>query len=133
MKTRGAVIVRTTRDEQIRALADEIRRAGGGHSAAAARARLATLLRQDGFHDERSVEELLRGLEPGGEERILPGETRGDAIARLQRHYGYSQSLAEKTIALSEGWSDIRPVDDDGNDLPIGRMSPKELAEWGLE
>ena len=75
-------------------------------------------LRQEGKLDERSIEYIALALQPGGEEEILPGETREDAVARLMRHYGWDERTAEFTISLSQGWSDIVPEDDQGNPLP---------------
>ena len=86
-----------------------------------ARDQLVAELRAEGVTDPKWIEYLLRSLEPGGEKEVLPGETREAAVARLMRHYGWDERAAEWTIALSEGLSDLVPVDDDGNEFPYYR------------
>lgn len=66
-------------------------------------------LREEGVLDERMIDYIERSLQPGGEKRILPGETRAQAVARLTKHFGYDERTAEFTISLSQGLSDVVP------------------------
>lgn len=68
-------------------------------------------LRAEGL-DERLTAYLVLGRQPGGEERILPGETRDDAAARLQRHYGWDERTAQFTISISLGQGDVVALDE---------------------
>jgi hypothetical protein len=86
------------------------------------RAQLIAELQAKGVHDPRWLDHLVLCLAPGGEKEVLPGETREAAIARLMRHYEWDERTAGWTIALSEGWSDIVPLDDDGTPLPYYRV-----------
>lgn len=70
---------------------------------------LVNRLRDEGRLDEPSIQYIAAALRPGGEERILPGESRADAVARLRRHFGWDERTAEFTISLSEGKSDLVP------------------------
>lgn len=90
-------------------------------------------LRAEGVRDERWIAYLAALSRPGGEQAILPGETREAAVARLQRHYGWDERTASQSIQLSEGWSDVVPVGDDGTEVPIDRLSAAEREAWGLE
>jgi hypothetical protein len=95
---------------------------------------LAARLREEGALDERSIEYVVRSRQPGGEERVLPGETRDDAIARLMRHYDWDERTARFTLYLADGWSDLVPVDDDGTELPYFRVRDElETAEDAAE
>ena len=66
-------------------------------------------LREEGVLDEVMIQYIERSLQPGGEKRIRPGESRADAVARLRRHFGWDERTAEFTISLSEGKSDLAP------------------------
>lgn len=128
MATRASA--QQTRDDLVRDLADELRRGGASAAANEAEARLAALWRNEGVLSEDSIEHLILMCRPGGEKKILPGETRKEAVARIQRHYGYDERTAHLTIRLSEGWSDLVPVDDDGTELPYFRIPEEERERW---
>ena len=83
-------------------------------------------LRHEGLLDERSIEYVALSLQPGGEKHVLPGETRAEAVAHLMRPYGWDGRTAQFTISLSEGWSDVVPLDDDGTELPYYRVCDEE-------
>ena len=118
-----------TTEELVNRFIDEARHPGGTDVATETKERLAMRLREEGVHDERMIEHLILSLQPGGEKRILPDETREQAVTRLIRHFGYDEQTAQFTISLSEGWSDLVPVDDDGNDLPYFRYpDPDEVS-----
>lgn len=87
----------------------------------------ATENRLDPLLDERISAYVRLAREPGGEQRMLPGETREDAIARLMHHYGWDEDAAGLTLAVADGWSDVVPIDDDGAPLPYFRI--RDLPE----
>ena len=115
--TTKAAITETT-EALVKRFVEETRRPGGVDAASETKHRLVKRLREEGVLDERMIQHLILSFQPGGEEEILPGETRADAVARLMRHYGWDERTAEFTISLSQGWSDIVPEDDEGNPLP---------------
>ena len=50
---------------------------------------------------------LVAARKPDGAQRILSGESREEAVARLCRHYGWDARTAGFTISLSQGLSDV--------------------------
>lgn len=75
-------------------------------------------LRAEGVLDEKTLRDLALARQPDGEKQIRPGETRTEAVARLQRHYGYTEREAQFAISVSAGWGDVIAIADDGTWTP---------------
>ncbi len=102
-------------------------------AAPAERKQLVAQLRAEGVTDPRLLAHVLRSLQSGGEKEVLSGEARDEAVRRLMRHYDWDERTAEWTISLSEGGSDVVPVDDDGTELPYFRVRDELEADGETE
>ena len=91
-----------------------------------------TTRHQEEVLDAATVEYIKRSLESGGEQEILVGESRDEAAARLMRHYGWDAWTAHQALLLAEGWSDVVPLDDEGNPLPYFRVRDEDETAVNL-
>lgn len=92
-------------------------------------------LRAEGRLGESSIRYIVAARRPEGAQRILPGETRAQAVARLCANFGWDERTAEFTISLSQGLSDVVPdepmTDAEKRAIGLGVVAGAEDDEVG--